>query len=306
MTDPISRLRGLTSEIKGKELELRAHFSALEQSLRDASGGYSVCGQSEKCILEPLDEDDAYYGYLFFSEDKLAVAYRTREDDMELAISPDPWKEGVYSTKKISECDLVWLRSLSAPTVAASLHTSITTRQEEELAAIDAAIQTLSATANLPLRDVDKGLVDAAKKLNFDAVIQHWKDAQTALGVDPPDATTRASSLIETLCKHILTARKVSIPQTETIQHLYRAAAKTLSLALDKHTTDDLKAIANGMTALVGGIGALRTHAGTAHGRVPGHQPITFSQARLAVNVAGVLATFLMDSLIAETEAKSS
>ena len=59
------------------------------------------------------------------------------------------------------------------------------------------------------------------------------------------------------------------------------------------------------MNTLVVGVGALRTHAGSAHGKVPGQQPITFSQARLAVNAAGVLATFLMDTLIAETTSSS-
>jgi hypothetical protein len=78
MTDPISRLRGLTNEIKGKEQELRTYFRDLEQSLKDAAGGCRVRGHSENCLLEPYGDDDAYYGYLYFDEDGLGVAYRTR------------------------------------------------------------------------------------------------------------------------------------------------------------------------------------------------------------------------------------
>jgi hypothetical protein len=47
------------------------------------------------------------------------------------------------------------------------------------------------------------------------------------------------------------------------------------------------------------GAAILRTHAGTAHGSVADRHEITFSEARLAVNSAGVLATFMMESLLA-------
>jgi len=84
MSDPISKLRGLTSEIKAKEEELRAYFKNLEQQLKDATGGYSITGQSENCTLETYGDDDAYYGYLSFDVDRLTVAYRTRQEDMEV------------------------------------------------------------------------------------------------------------------------------------------------------------------------------------------------------------------------------
>jgi Abortive infection C-terminus len=304
MNDPISKLRGLTSEIKAREDELRAYFTDLELRLKDAAGGYRIRGQSENCILETYGEDDAYYGYLYFDEDGLRVAYRTREEDTELAFSNEPW-EPTYKFDTLDKCSAVWLRALSAPTVIQSLLTSINTRVEEELRATEAGIDALSATANLPLRDLDTGLVEAAKKLNFGAVIQHWQDAQAALGVDPPDATTRASSLIETLCKHILNAKGKPLPNNESIQHLYNTAARALSISPEQQITTDLKAIAGGMNTIVVGIGTLRTHAGTAHGKAPGSRPIDFPQARLAVNAAGVLATFLMDALIADGASSS-
>lgn len=304
MNDPISKLRGLTSEIEAREDELRACFTDLELRLKDAAGGHSICGQSENCLLETYGDDDAYYGDLFFYEDELRVAYRTREEDTELAFSNEPW-EPTYRFNTLDKCSASWLRSLSTPTVIESLLTSINTIVDEELRATEAGVQALSATANLPLRDLDTGLVEAARKLNFGAVIQHWQDAQAALGVDPPDATTRASRLIETLCKHILNAKGKPLPNNESIQHLYGAAARALSISPEQQTTADLKAIAGGMNTVVVGIGTLRTHAGTAHGKAPGSRPIDFPQARLAVNAAGVLATFLMDALIADSASNS-
>lgn len=148
------------------------------------------------------------------------------------------------------------------------------------------------STANLPSCDLDSGLVDAAKKLNVGDVIQQWQEAQSALGVDPQDAATRACRLLETLCKHILHTKGRPLPGDESIQPLFKIASQSLTLSPEQQPSDDLRAIGSGMITLVKNIGALRTHASTAHGTRPNSVPITFSQARLAVNAAGVLATF--------------
>jgi hypothetical protein len=306
MSDAISKLRGLANDIKAKEEELRSYFIDLEQQLKDAAGGHSIQGQSENCILESYGDDDAYYGYLFFGNDGLAVAYRTREQDMHLALEEnEPW-DSRYTLQPLDKCSPVWLRALSAPNTVETLLTNINTKLEQELSSTSAGIQTLSATVNLPLRGLDAGLIEAARKLDFGAVIQQWHDAQSALGVDPPDATTRASSLIETLCKHILHTKGKTLPASETIQGLYGAASRSLSISPEQQRSSDMRAIAGGINTLVIGIGALRTHSGTAHGRGPSNTPITFSQARLAVNAAGVVATFLMDALAADNASSTA
>jgi hypothetical protein len=300
MSDPLSKLRGLTDEIKARETELSTYFTTLASRLREAAGGHEIYGASENCTLEEYGADDEYFGHLFFNQnDGFRVGYRTKEEAMREAHEDELWGPS-YSIMEIAKCSPVWLRALASPKVIESLLTSINKRVEEELNATRSGIQTLSATANLPLRDLDGGLVAAAKKLNFGIVIEHWQEAQAALGVDPADATTRASSLIETLCKHILDAKKLPLPAKESIQPLYSAAAKALAVSPEQQETTHLKAIAGGMNTVVGGIGALRTHAGTAHGKGPGNTPITFEQARLAVNSAGVLATYLMDMLSAQ------
>lgn len=299
MSDPLSRFRGLASEIKARDEELRAAFKEFEARLKDASGGYSVTGRSQNCLLEPYGDDDAYYGYLFFDEE-LRVAYRTREDDMTLAFEEEP-SEPTYSMTNLDECSRVWLRALAAPKVIESLLISINDGLEATLSVTATGVQTLSATANLPLRDLDAGLVDVANKLNFGDVIQQWQEAQSALGVDPPDAAARACRLLETLFKHILHTKGRPLPGDESIQPLYKIASQSLTLSPEQQSSDDLRAMGSGMITFVKSIGALRTHASTAHGTGPNRVPITFSQARLAVNAAGVLATFLMDAVLQQT-----
>jgi hypothetical protein len=202
----------------------------------------------------------------------------------------------------LDKCSPVRLRALAGPTVFESLLASINDGLEAALSATAAGVRTLSTTANLPSRDLDAGLVDAAKKVNFGVVIQQWQEAQSALGVDPPDAATRACRLLETLCKHILHTKGRPLPGDESIQPLYKIASQPLTLSPEQQSADDLRAIGSGMITLVKNIGALRTHSSTAHGTTPNSVPITFSQARLAVKAAGVLATFLMDALLQQTK----
>jgi hypothetical protein len=304
MSDPLSTLRGLTSEIQARDEELRAAFKELESRIKEASNGCNLRGQSENRMLEAYGDDEAYYGYLFFDDD-LSVAYRTSENDMEMALERTP-SEPTYSVKSLEKCSPLWLRALSAPRIAESLLASINDRLQASVTSAVEGVRTLSMTANLPFRDLDRGLIDVAKKLNFVDVILQWQEAQSALGVDPPDATTRASRLVETLCKHILYTKGKPLPGDQSIQHLYRAASRSLTLGPEQQSSDDLRAMGSGMIALTASIGALRSHGGTAHGTGPNTQPISCSQARLAVNAAGVLATFLMDTLLTQLATAST
>ncbi len=180
MSDPISKLRGLTDEIKARETELRAYFTDLSVRLKEAAGGHKVYGVSQSCTLEKYGDDGASYGYLYFSEDDgFGVAYRTREEDMEL-MGDHPW-EITYHSKTLEECSTVWLRVLSAPAVIESLFTDINTKVGKDLTDTKAGIQALATAVNLPLRDLDSGLMEAARKLNFGAVIQHWQARTTFL-----------------------------------------------------------------------------------------------------------------------------
>ena len=194
-------------KIKDKEQQLRLYFTAFEQRLKDSTAGHKIYGQSDNALLEESVDDDAYYGHLHFDEDGLGIAYRTREEDMERAFTDEPW-EPIYCFQRLDKCSAKWLRALSVPKIIESLLANMNMRVEQDLTVTNECIQTLSATANLPLRDLGTGLVEAAKQLNLGAVIEHWQDAKQPLGVDPPDATTRACSMIETSASTSSTLKK--------------------------------------------------------------------------------------------------
>jgi hypothetical protein len=57
-----------------------------------------------------------------------------------------------------------------------------------------------------------------------------------------------------------------------------------------------VRAILGGLTTIVQGVAALRTHAGDAHGREPGHPKIDERIARLALHTASAAALFLLET----------
>jgi len=300
MSDAISTLRGLSNENRARDEELRVGFKQLEASLVEVSAGLEIHGKSENCRLERYGDDESMYGYLFFNSSGLRVAYRSTEDDWSDALddSPNGDPDPVYSVESLDKCHPAWLRALAVPTLIESLMNSITDAVRAAVEANKEAVRVLAATANFPTRSLEAALTDVAEKLNFSVVLQDWKSAQSALGVDAADAITRACRLVETVCKHVLQKKNQPIPTDQVIQKLFRATTKSLNLSPDQQSSDDLRMIASGVFTAIQGIGALRTHSGTAHGGTADRHEITFSEARLAVNSAGVVATFLMEALL--------
>jgi hypothetical protein len=125
-----------------------------------------------------------------------------------------------------------------------------------------------------------------------------WSKALDRRHADPEGAITVARTLLETVCKRILDAMSVQYTGKEDLPKLYALAAKSLNLAPDQHTEEPIKAILGGAMNLVNGIGTLRNRLSDSHGR--GGKPIKPSprHASLAVNTAGAVATFLVETYL--------
>jgi hypothetical protein len=231
MTDSTSTLHGLCQESKDRDGELRNAFAQLEETLSVATKGVDLCGTSDNRSLENYGDDEAIYGHLFFSGSVLQVAYRSTEEDVADASDGDRY-EPTFSVTTPRDCRAVWLRALAAPAVVESLLNSVTNAVRISVDTASAGVRVLSATANIPVRDLESAFVSAAEKLNYLVVLEDWHRAQSALGVDPADAATRACRLLESLCKHILQTRNQPLPADQKIQKLFRAAARSLNLTL--------------------------------------------------------------------------
>jgi hypothetical protein len=73
-------------------------------------------------------------------------------------------------------------------------------------------------------------------------------------------------------------------------------AAKSLNLAPEQRSEEAIRAILGGVMTVVNGLGTLRNKLSDSHGR--GGAPVRPSprHASLAVNLAGALATFLVET----------
>ena len=144
----------------------------------------------------------------------------------------------------------------------------------------------------------DKVVSDALETFDVDGVHAVWAKALARRATDPEGAITMARTLLETVCKRMLDERgTASYTDKEDLPKLYAMAAKILNLAPDQHSEEPIKAILGGAMNLVNGIGTLRNRLSNSHGR-GGKLPVKPSprHASLAVNTAGAIATFLVET----------
>jgi hypothetical protein len=144
-------------------------------------------------------------------------------------------------------------------------------------------------------------LEKAAAALDFDTVSLDLKRALDSAESDPEDAVTSASSVVESVCRSILIELGLPLPDKKDIVSLFRAARGPLGLSPNKEgvkdeIAEDVRVILGGLATMVQGIGALRTHAGDAHGRERGYRRIDPRIARLAIHSASAGALFLIET----------
>lgn len=154
-------------------------------------------------------------------------------------------------------------------------------------------IDALESSPGSPVQLSDEQLL---KRLNAEAVQAVWQRALDRRATDPEGAITSARGLLETTCKHIMDDLSVSYPDDADLPRLYRLTAGTLQIAPSQHTEDVFKQILGGCTAVVEGLGALRSRLGDAHGGGRKKVRPATRHAHLAVNLAGAMTSFLVET----------
>ena len=130
-----------------------------------------------------------------------------------------------------------------------------------------------------------------------------WDKALERRTADPEGAITVARTLVETVTKRILEEAGEPYTDKEDLPKLYGRVARVLNLAPSQHTEEPIKAILGGATNLVNGLGTLRNRLSDSHGR-GGRAPVRPSvrHANLAVNTAGAVACFLVETYLARQD----
>ncbi|MBY5585627.1 abortive infection family protein [Rhizobium leguminosarum] len=138
-------------------------------------------------------------------------------------------------------------------------------------------------------------LTDLLKRGDFASIETEFKRAFSHVDTDPHSAVTAACAIIEALCKTYLETHELDLPAKQTVVPLWKAVQIHLGLHPDATVGEDQRKILQGLASIVDGIGAYRTHTGSAHGR--GLLPATIDafEARLAVNASHALVIFAME-----------
>lgn len=149
----------------------------------------------------------------------------------------------------------------------------------------------------------DESIASALSTLGADQVDEAWSKAIRRRESDPEGALTSARTLLEIVIKHILDRHSIEYEDRDDLPKLYGKAAETLNLAPSQHSEPVFKTILGSAMNLVNGLGTLRNRLSDSHGRssrlpvrpVPRH-------ASLAVNTAGAIAAFLVETHLHGTE----
>jgi len=139
-------------------------------------------------------------------------------------------------------------------------------------------------------------LQDAIKKRNLPAVEMEFTRAFENLHSEPREAVSAACNIIESTFKIYIADEGLTPPAKQDLQGLWKVVRDSLGMDTKTVEDEDLKRILSGLYSITDGIGALRTHASSAHGASRKIYALKPRHARLAINAAHTLTMFILES----------
>lgn len=166
-------------------------------------------------------------------------------------------------------------------------------RREYLRCEFDPLLKWLEAESGAPSDSVISTTIQAA---GLDYIQEAWHKALERRALDAEGAITAARTLVESVCKHILDSADAPYDDGADLPKLYTLTAKQLNLSPSQHTEPLFKQILGGCQTVVEGLGAMRNRHSDAHGKGAAGTKPTARHAELAVNLAGTMATFLLQT----------
>lgn len=121
---------------------------------------------------------------------------------------------------------------------------------------------------------------------------------EAAIDNDPALAIGTAKEMVETCCKHIAGALKLTLSANPDMPELTKAVTKALRLVPEDvpenaKGADIVKRTLSNLSQVTQGLSELRKLYGTGHGRAASHKGLSARHARLAVNAAAAFVEFV-------------
>lgn len=146
------------------------------------------------------------------------------------------------------------------------------------------------------LGPASRSLDDLIRGRNLVALDEEFGRALRTVEATPRDAVSAACNILESACKVYIQDEGLEMPAKQDLQGVWGVVRKKLGFDPGAVEDRDLKEILSGLLGVVNGIGALRTHASSAHGA--GHKTYRLEarHARLAVHAAHTVVAFILES----------
>lgn len=190
---------------------------------------------------------------------------------------------------RCSTPDLLWGYLRSKATGSGSW----AVRRGEMHEAVDPILDALAGTTVGPTDDLVSG---AITRLNSDSVRDAWTRAVERRDLEPDAAVTAARSLLESTLKTILDDCGEQYDEGDDLPKLYRLVQKVLQLSPAEQTEERFRAILGACTTIVKELGSVRNRHSDAHGEGRKRYRVEGRHAALAVNLAGAMALFLIET----------
>ena len=161
---------------------------------------------------------------------------------------------------------------------------------------IERVVDSIETKRRLPELPATERLRQVLERRGLRPVREDLDRVFTNLEGDPPASITAASSMLESLFKCYLEDCSYDEPSKKTAKPLWKEVSKHLGLDPASKEDDDIKRILSGLSSVVDGIAALRTHTGSAHGRRERRYRLLARHARLSAHAAQTLAWFIVET----------
>lgn len=150
----------------------------------------------------------------------------------------------------------------------------------------------IEAGIGTPTRSLD----DLLRARDLTSLEREFQRALGSVDTDPPASVTAACAIIEALCKVYIEDQQLAVPSEQTVKPLWAVVQKDLGLDPASIEDNDLKRILSGLVSIVDGLGAFRTHVGSAHGRGRRGYHLHARHARLVIHAAHTLVSFVIET----------
>jgi hypothetical protein len=147
---------------------------------------------------------------------------------------------------------------------------------------------------------ISKTLEHYLKSGDLSSIEQEFQRAIENIQSDPHAAITAACSIIEATLKFYIESFKLDEPSKLNVIPLWTVVQSHLQLNADETLAADQHKVLKGISSIIDGIGAFRSHIGSAHGRGSNPPSIIIAEARLVVNAAHTLVVFIIEVLYAK------